>query len=118
VAGKLYGSPGDDISGPKGVEEDIAVLVTNIYSSETNRPLRIGYYLPDENAHGDVPESSDKQAEWSKAIADHLEESIYDLCNDTVEFARWVGRVRTSFNPARDYFNHAPAPGWNRPPGW
>jgi len=118
VAGKLYSSRGDDISGPKGVEEDIAVLVTNIFSSETNRPLRIGYYLPDENAPADVPEAGDKQREWSQTIADHLEDSIYQLCNDTVDFARWLGRVKAPFNPVRDYFNHAPGQGWNRAPGW
>lgn len=85
-------------------EEEIAMLVANIFSSETHRPLRARYI--------DNTSVTDNPAKYS---ADYLADNsdlIEEVYNDHKEFARNLGRVNTPFNPIRAYLNK------KRPPGW
>lgn len=97
VAGTLSKLPADD-------EEEIAMLVANIFASETHRPLRARY---EDNSAG----SDDSQAYSHQYLEDNYD--IIEVFHDQhKEFARWLGRVNTAFNPIREYMEK------KRPPGW
>jgi hypothetical protein len=91
-------------------EEEIAILVTNIFSSETNRRLRTSYdfltvALPQwgwRNRHGkDVYSQSDYSTDYLKKHRP-LIEKFYKQHKD---FSRWLARVKAPFNPLREYYS-------------
>jgi hypothetical protein len=76
-------------------EEFFATLVTNIYSSEKNRPLRDGH-------HG-VPELM-RPNSWLNGPLFHV--WIHRFGLQMLDFANRIAMVRTRFNP----FHDAPIP--------
>jgi hypothetical protein len=97
VAGTLSSIPADD-------EEEIAMLVANIFSSETNRPLRARYQ--DNTA---VP--GDPRA-YATEYQDENDELIETFHKQHKDFTRWLARVKAPFNPLRLYFDRTRPPGW------
>jgi hypothetical protein len=88
---------------PDPKEEDIAMLVANIFSSETNRPLRARYE--------DNSAVSEDQAAYSAEYLADNSDLVAAFCKDHDVFARALGRVNAPFNPIRAYLNK------KRPPG-
>lgn len=73
-------------------EERIAVMVTNVFSSEINRPLR----LP-----GNVMDQMNMSAADYASIASRMIDVFY---RQHPEFFRWVAECVVPFNPLRIYY--------------
>jgi hypothetical protein len=73
-------------------EERIAVMVTNVFSSQINRPLR----LPG----GGTDQMTMSAADFA-AIASRMIEVFY---KQHPEFVRWVAECEAPFNPLRVYY--------------
>lgn len=86
-------------------EEELAMLVTNIFSSETNQTLRTAY------DNSTSPISHDHSGYAAKFYASRriLIEIFYKQHHD---FTRWLARVKAPFNPMRLYFEEVRPPGW------
>jgi hypothetical protein len=97
VAGKLGCLPVAD-------EEEIAMLVANIFSSATNRRLRARYV--------DNMEVTEDSRTYSAQYLEDYRDLIRDFHKQQPDFTRWLARVNTSFNPLRAYFNEVRPLGW------
>ncbi|MCW5746531.1 MAG: hypothetical protein KIT36_10070 [Alphaproteobacteria bacterium] len=97
VAGKLGSLSAGD-------EEEVAMLVANIYSSETHRPLRARY---EDNSAVD----EDDAAYGQSYFADN-HDLLRDFHRQQPDFTRWLARVNCPFNPLKAYFNEVRPPGW------
>lgn len=97
VAGKLGCLPVAD-------EEEIAMLVANIFSSETRRRLRARYE--------DNSEVTEDPRVYSVQYLEDNRDLIEAFHNQHEDFTRWLARVKAPFNPLRLYFDQ------KRPPGW
>ncbi len=103
VAGKI---PLFSISmyGGNEKEEEIAMLVANIFSSEIKRPLRADYE--------ESTSVSDDPARYSTMYLRDNSDLIAEFYKDHNELARNLGRVNVPFNPIRAWLNQ------HRPAGW
>jgi hypothetical protein len=88
-------------------EEEIAVMVANILSSEINRDL-----ISDYNIRNTVPANSDLAA-FSQQYYEENEDMIEAFCKQSKQFALRVAQVRTAFNPPRQYFDKTRPPEWS-----
>ena len=83
---------GKSVSGEQ--EEDLAILVTNLFSSETNRPLR-----RDHNGFNALPDSDPV-----KYYAANLR-LINTFCQQHPVFTNALARLKMQFNPLREYYD-------------
>jgi hypothetical protein len=89
---------------PEGDEEEIAMLVANIFSSETHRPLRARYE--------DNSAVKEDDATYSQAYFEDSYDLLRDFQRQQPDFTRWLARVNCPFNPLKAYFNKVRPPGW------
>jgi hypothetical protein len=85
-------------------EEDIAMLVANIFSSETSRCLRLRY--EDNQCVKDDPRV------YSQQYVEDNRDLIKAFHKQHPDFTRWLARVKAPFNPLRQYFDETRPPGW------
>jgi hypothetical protein len=86
-------------------EEELAAMVTDIFSSETHRaPIRD--YITAEKVTGDL-------AVFSRAYYDEQNEMIAAFCKQNSNLALKLARVKTPFNPILQYFNEVRPPEWS-----
>lgn len=96
VSGNL-GKLGED-------EEELAAMVTDIFSVETNR-RPINDYVHGDAVTGDL-------ATFSREFYDEQFEMIEAFCKQNANLAMKLARVKSAFNPLLQYFNTARPPGW------
>ena len=91
-------------------EELIAILVTNIFSSETNRKLRL--------RHDDYTELTDPVNRTSSGYFQNNRALIETFSKQNENVSRWLGTVQTAFNPLAEYWAQVPASagGWKARP--
>jgi hypothetical protein len=89
----------------EGDEEELAAMVADIYSVETNR-RPINDYV-----HGD-PVTSDL-ATFSRDYYDEQFEMIEAFCKQNSNLAIKLARVKSAFNPVLQYFNTVRPPEWS-----
>jgi hypothetical protein len=119
VAGKLLSIPSNFSTGPAGQEEEIAMLVTNIFSSETHRRLRTSYDSDTPASYyyfGSDNKENNDESDYSRMVLNWDRDLIKTFCNQHNEFSRWLARVEARFNPLRDYFDQTRPQGWRPTP--
>jgi hypothetical protein len=82
-------------------EEGIAMLVANIFSSETHRCLRMGYDNPMDRGPEEKFDPADTLG-CGNDLERYFDYAVDDLLNENPEFARSLAQVNTPFNPIRD----------------
>ncbi|HKU94356.1 MAG TPA: hypothetical protein VJR58_03720 [Vineibacter sp.] len=88
----------------QGDEEELAVMVANIFAVEINRrPI-------DDYVHGD--EVTGDLATFSRDYHDENFEMIEAFCRQNKQLAVKLARVKTAFNPLLQYMNEARPPEW------
>jgi hypothetical protein len=99
VAGTFH-----SVSLPK--EEEIAVLVTNIFSSRTNRPLR--------QDHESFDPQTDPVLSTSVGFLNANRALIEKFAKEHPDVTRWLARVEAPFNPLQAYWSQVPVSrgGW------
>lgn len=77
-------------------EEWVAILVTNIYSSNTNRPLR--------QNHEGWADIRDPELKSTEGYFLRNRQLIEAFCTQQPNFSRFLSHVKCPWNPVREYY--------------
>jgi hypothetical protein len=80
-------------------EEELALMVTNIFSVETNRKPLVDY------ERGEPIGDSVALSDFSRDYYDLNQEMIAAFCTQNADLAGKLAEVKTRFNPVRRYFD-------------
>ncbi|TXL77513.1 hypothetical protein FHP25_08755 [Vineibacter terrae] len=89
-------------------EEEIAVMVANMFSAEIHRDL-----ISDYNIRNTIAANSDLAA-FSRDYYEENEDMVEAFCRQSKQFALRLALVDTVFNPPRQYFEKTRPPEWPR----